>query len=62
MKEAKLLGTIITDDLKWNKNTKGIVRKVYQRMQLLNKAANFTSGSLVVDCVSATIEAIVVSY
>jgi hypothetical protein len=42
--EAKLLGTIITDDLKWNKNTKEIVRKAYQRMQLLNKAAHFTSA------------------
>ena len=44
VKEAKLLGTIITDDLKWNKNTKEIVRKAYERMQLLNKAAHFTSA------------------
>ena len=27
VKEAKLLGTIITDDLKWNKNTAAIVKK-----------------------------------
>ena len=44
VKEAKLLGTIITDDLKWNKNTDVLVRKGYQRMQLLNAAASFTSS------------------
>ena len=27
VKEAKLLGTVITDDLKWNKNTAAIVKK-----------------------------------
>ena len=30
MKETKLLGTIITEDLKWDKNTKEIVKKSYQ--------------------------------
>ena len=44
VKETKLLGTIITDDLKWAKNTKEIVKKSYQRMQLLNAAASFTSN------------------
>ena len=44
VREAQLLGTVITDDLKWNKNTKLIVRKAYARMQLLNKAANYTSS------------------
>ena len=44
VREAKLLGTIITDDLKWNKNTKEIIKRSYQRMQLLNKAANFNSA------------------
>ena len=36
VKETKLLGTTITDDLKWNKNTAILVKKGYQRMQLLN--------------------------
>ena len=35
VKEAKLLGTILTDDLKWNRNTAAIVKKAYGRMQLL---------------------------
>ena len=33
IKEAKLLGTYITDDLKWNRNTTEIVKKAYRRMQ-----------------------------
>ena len=45
VKETKLLGTIITDDLKWTKNTKEIVKKSYQRMQLLNAAASYTSNT-----------------
>ena len=44
IKETKLLGTYITDDLKWNKNTKEIVKKAYMRMQLLNRAANYTKS------------------
>ena len=32
--ETKLLGTIITDDLKWNKNTENIVRESNRRMKL----------------------------
>jgi hypothetical protein len=43
VKETKLLGTFITDDLKWNKNTSEIVKKAWQRMQLLNRSAGFTS-------------------
>ena len=42
IKETKLLGTFITDDLRWNKNTAEIVKKAYRRMQLLHKAANYT--------------------
>ena len=42
--EAKLLGTTITDNLRWNKNTSKIVKKAYRRMQLLNRAANFTTN------------------
>ena len=42
VKETKLLGTHITDDLKWDKNTSEIVKKANRRMQLLTKAASFT--------------------
>ena len=44
VKEAKLLGTIITDDLKWDKNTAEIVKKAYRRMQLLHRSASFTNN------------------
>ena len=44
VKETKLLGTYITNDLKWDKNTSEIVKKSNQRMQLLNRAAGFTSN------------------
>ena len=39
VKEVKLLGTHITEELKWNKNTSELVKKAYKRMQLLNRAA-----------------------
>ena len=42
--EIKILGTHITSDLKWNKNTSEIVKKAYQRMQILHRAAKFTSN------------------
>ena len=44
VKETKLLGTHITNDLKWDKNTSEIVKRANQRMQLLNRAAKFTSN------------------
>ena len=44
VKETKLLGTYITEDLRWNKNTAEIVKKAWQRMQLLNRASRFTSN------------------
>ena len=44
VEETKLLGTYITKDLKWNKNTKELVKNGYKRMQLLNRAASFTSN------------------
>ena len=43
VRETRLLGTIVTQDLKWNKNTAEIVRKAWKRMQLLNRAAGFTN-------------------
>ena len=42
--EAKLLGTVLTDKLTWDRNTEEIVKKAYKRMQLLHAAATFTSS------------------
>ena len=39
--EAKLLGTIISNDLTWNSNTSNIVRRANARMVLLRKLAEF---------------------
>ena len=33
MKEMKLLGTYITDDLKWNRNTEELVKNANKRMR-----------------------------
>ena len=41
--QFKLLGTIITNDLKWNENTEYLTKKAWKRMQLLNNAAKFTN-------------------
>ena len=41
VEDAKLLGTHITNDLKWDLNTKHIVKKSNARMQLLRKVASF---------------------
>ena len=43
--ETKLLGTIITNDLNWNRNTQSIVRQSNKRMSFLHKASKFTSNS-----------------
>ena len=42
IEEVKLLGTIKTNDIKWDKNTTHIVKKAWRRMQLLHNAARFT--------------------
>ena len=39
---TKLLGTVITSDLKWHENTKHIVKKANKRMIMLHKFAKFT--------------------
>ena len=39
--ETKLLGTIITSDLKWEKNTEMLVKKAYQRMRIIQKLKSF---------------------
>ena len=38
-KEVKLLGTILTNDLKWDRNTEELVKKANKRMQILYKAS-----------------------
>ena len=39
---TKLLGTILTSDLKWNENTKYLVIKAYKRMELLRRIVKFS--------------------
>ena len=41
VKEMKLLGTILTDDLKWTRNTNNIVKKANKRMEILRKISYF---------------------
>ena len=41
VKETKLLGTILTNDLKWQKNTALVVKRANGRMQLLQAISNF---------------------
>ena len=41
VEETKLLGTILTNDLKWEKNTDFIVKKANKRMELLRQVSNF---------------------
>jgi hypothetical protein len=38
---TRLLGTVISDDLKWNLNTASIIKKANARMELLRKVASF---------------------
>ena len=38
---TKLLGTILTNDLRWEKNTDFIVKKANKRMELLRQVSNF---------------------
>ena len=37
----EILGTSITNDLKWDVNVKYLVKRAYGRLQLLNKAASY---------------------
>ena len=41
IKTTKLLGTIISDDLKWDLNTANIVKKANARLELLRRVASF---------------------
>ena len=44
VRETKLLGTIITDQLCWDRNTEELTKKGYKRMQLLNCVSTFTKN------------------
>ena len=44
VKEAKLLGVIVSDDLKWDLNTSYLVKKANKRLELLRKVANFSTS------------------
>ena len=41
VQEMKLLGTILTNDLRWNANTENIVKKANSRMELMRRISNF---------------------
>ena len=43
VKEFKILGTIITDNLEWHRNISYLSKKAWKRMQLLKNAAKFTT-------------------
>ena len=40
----KILGVTVTSDLNWDENTRGLVKKVHQRMQLLRSVWSFGSS------------------
>ena len=41
VKETRLLGVIVTDDLKWHKNTENLIKRCYQRMLILRNLYSF---------------------
>ena len=42
--EVKLLGVIISSDLKWHKNTNYLTKKANKKMRMLHLAAKFTKN------------------
>ena len=42
--QTKLLGVIITNDLKWHENTKYVVKNANQKMRMLHKFSKFTKN------------------
>ena len=42
--KTKLLGVIVTDDLKWDENTLSLVKRANARMELLRKVASFSTS------------------
>ena len=47
VQQAKLLGLILTSDLKWDENTNYLVKDANKRMIMLKAAAKFTSDKQV---------------
>ena len=43
IENAKLLGTIVSNDLRWDLNTASIVKKANARMELLRRVASFNA-------------------
>ena len=39
--QIKILGVLVTNDLKWDINTNELTKKTYSRMRLLNKVIEF---------------------
>jgi len=44
VEETKLLGTVITNDLKWERNTDKIIKEANKRMFFLHKLSKFTKN------------------
>ena len=44
VEKTKLLGLIVTNDLKWNENTLSLVKRTNARMELLRKVASCTNS------------------
>ena len=42
LEKTKLLGTVITDDLKWEENTKHLIKRANARMELLRRVSAFS--------------------
>ena len=47
VEQAKLLGLILTSDLKWNENTNYLIKDANKRMVMLRAASKFTSDKAV---------------
>ena len=43
VEETKLLGIILTNDLKWSKNTEYLIKRANARMEILRKLSSFNS-------------------
>ena len=41
--EAKVLGVILTNDLKWSKNTESLIKRANARMELLRMLSSFNA-------------------
>ena len=44
VKNTKLLGIMLNDKLTWDENTEYLIKKAYKTMELLRRAAKFTSS------------------